>query len=184
MPRADHLDNPHGDFVDGRNRDVSQDSAEHDYPILAGEHATRAVLDALGEGLSIVDEKQQFLFVNPAGERLFGTERGRLNGRNLTEFIPPEGLDVIREQLSVRALEAPLLCGLLEFESRVDSLSLQAFDSYLGFRERLYDIKANSLRRRSERIVEKLNERLFERQQPSEGDAEGSHENNERGDTR
>jgi hypothetical protein len=56
---------------------------------------------------------------------------------------------VVRAELGER-ISDPALCGsLLEFESRVDGLSLYAFDHYLACRERIYAIRAREAARRS-----------------------------------
>ena len=99
MPRTDE---PHREFTDGRPPDAERQSVERYHSVFSGEDTIRTVVDALGEGVSIVDEEQQFLFVNPRGECLFGLEGGGLIGRRLWEFVPPEGFDLIREQLSTR----------------------------------------------------------------------------------
>lgn len=74
---------------------------------------------------------------------------------------------VVREQLRAEKLESPLVVQLMLFESRIDELTLQAFDTYLGFREKIYEIRATELRKRSQRVLEKMNRRFDERAAPA-----------------
>lgn len=51
-----------------------------------------------GEGLGLVDPKERFTFVNPAGEAIFGVPPGTLVGRSLREFTTPDQFAWVREQ--------------------------------------------------------------------------------------
>jgi hypothetical protein len=100
--------------------------------------------------------------------------------RAVQEFRPEKAVGfvfalkpVVRKALNAQKLEPRYFEALLEFESRIDDLMLRAFEAYVISRERVYDIKANELRRRSERVIEKLNERLFARAQESDGSERG-----------
>ncbi len=93
--------------------------------------------------------------------------------RAVQTFKPSEALAfvfvikrVVREELGASRLDRVLLAELLVFESRVDELAKLAFDSYLGFREKIYEIRATELRSRSQRVLEKLNRRLDEKTRP------------------
>jgi hypothetical protein len=46
---------------------------------------------------------------------------------------------------------------LFDFETRVDRLSLMAFDTFMACREKLYEIRANELRNRTARLLRKTN---------------------------
>jgi PAS domain S-box-containing protein len=50
-----------------------------------------ALIRAINEGFSHVDEQETFLFVNPAAEKIFGVAEGTLVGRSLLEFLDPAG---------------------------------------------------------------------------------------------
>jgi hypothetical protein len=80
---------------------------------------------------------------------------------------------IVREELGAAAFAPGRVEALLAFEARVDALVLSAFDAYLASREKLYEIKATELRRRSERVIEKLNERLSTRDQERERSERG-----------
>lgn len=112
--------------------------------------------------------------------------------RAVQQFLPSTAVgfflhlkNVVRGQLKTSSLDADQLRDLLNFEARVDEVMLKAFDEYLGCREKLYEIKATELRRRSERVITKLNERILARHQ-SDGAEEhdSSHPNSERGGTK
>lgn len=80
---------------------------------------------------------------------------------------------VVRESVNVKKLETSQFEALLEFESRIDDLVLRGFEAYLTSREKVYEIKANELRRRSERIITALNERASARAQESNSSERG-----------
>lgn len=88
--------------------------------------------------------------------------------RAVQEFKPAQAVaflpllkDVVREEVGAARLEAAPLRALLAFESRVDQLTLLAFDTYSACRERVFEIRATELRSRSARVLERLNERLL-----------------------
>jgi hypothetical protein len=51
---------------------------------------------------------------------------------------------------------APEGGGLAAFESRVEALALLAFDRYVSFREKIFEIKANEVRKRTSILLERL----------------------------
>ena len=71
-------------------------------------------------------------------------------------FSPSEALSfipslkkIVREELSREIQERRLLEDLGEFESRIDRLTLLAFDSYMKCREKIYEIRLGELRKRA-----------------------------------
>lgn len=63
----------------------------------------------------------------------------------------------IREVLG-RELEGdPAIDDLFALETRIDALALQAFDIYVKCREQVYQLKANELRNRTVRLLERSN---------------------------
>ncbi|MBW2145835.1 MAG: RsbRD N-terminal domain-containing protein [Deltaproteobacteria bacterium] len=64
---------------------------------------------------------------------------------------------VIRDELGKEIKENRLFEKLVEFESRVDELALLSFDIYMKCREKLYEIRANEVRNRSFRLLERAN---------------------------
>ena len=47
----------------------------------------KKLVENLDEGITIVDEKENFIFANSFAEDLFGVEEGELIGRNMKEFV-------------------------------------------------------------------------------------------------
>ena len=61
----------------------------------------------------------------------------------------------IRENLKKELSDKNILKELLHFESKIDELTLIAFDVYLKCREKVYEIKANEERNRTFRAFER-----------------------------
>jgi len=59
------------------------------------ERRYRLLVENQGEGMTIVDQNQNFTFANPAADQLFGVETGKLVGRNLREFIDQQQFEQI-----------------------------------------------------------------------------------------
>jgi len=66
--------------------------------LLASKAKYRTLIEHQGEGVSIVDPSETFVFSNPAGNRIFGVHPGSLIGRNLREFVVAEPLDASLEE--------------------------------------------------------------------------------------
>jgi PAS domain S-box-containing protein len=54
------------------------------------EERYRSLVEALGEGIGIVDPNETFTFANPAAEVVFGVPPGGLAGRSLRDFLSEE----------------------------------------------------------------------------------------------
>jgi PAS domain S-box-containing protein len=65
----------------------------------------RNLVDNLGEGIGIVNVNEEFLFANSAAERIFGTGKGELIGKNLKEFLSDEHYINILNQTKIREKE-------------------------------------------------------------------------------
>ncbi|MGD8961442.1 MAG: RsbRD N-terminal domain-containing protein [Desulfobacterales bacterium] len=63
--------------------------------------------------------------------------------------------EVIRECLSDELQDAACLKELLAFESRIDQLSLMAFDLYMSCREKIYEIAAHETRNQTFRAFKR-----------------------------
>lgn len=59
------------------------------------EEKNTMVVTNLGEGIGIVNNKEEFIYVNSAAEAIFGVKPGTLVTRNLLEFVKPESFDEI-----------------------------------------------------------------------------------------
>jgi len=62
------------------------------------------LIENLGEGVSIVDLEERFIFSNPAMDQIFGVKIGELTGRRLHEFATPETMAEVRLQTERRRL--------------------------------------------------------------------------------
>ena len=66
------------------------------------EERYRTVIENVGEGISLVNTNEQFTFVNPAAEDIFGVPRYGLLGRSLHDFTAPDQFERIRAQTAKR----------------------------------------------------------------------------------
>jgi PAS domain S-box-containing protein len=60
------------------------------------------LIENQGEGIAMADLEENFIFTNPAAEKIFGVTKGGLVGRNLKEFATPEQFNSIQEQTKRR----------------------------------------------------------------------------------
>ncbi len=63
--------------------------------------------------------------------------------------------DVVRQALKKEGREREVWEDLLILESRIDKLALLVFDIHMQCREKIYDLRANELRNRTGRILER-----------------------------
>jgi len=85
----------------GVTRDITE-RKEAELALHETEEKNRLLIETMGEGMGVVDENENFVFVNPAAERTFGVERGGLVGRNLREFVDEETFKFITDQTNER----------------------------------------------------------------------------------
>jgi hypothetical protein len=129
-------------------------------------------------------KKQRNRFANPVGrtisegmealfeELLHGADPAKISNfldnimkiRAVQDLSPSKAVgfiphlkNVVREVLGDQIGQRRMFESLLEFESRVDDMTLLAFESYMKCREKLYEIKANELRRRTAGLLKKTN---------------------------
>ena len=84
--------------------------------------------------------------------------------RSVQDFSPSRAVAIvplvkkaIREEAKRNGIEfGPLIDEWFEFESRIDQLSLIAFESYSGFRDRVYEIRINEIRKERDRAIQLL----------------------------
>ncbi|MBF0557508.1 MAG: RsbRD N-terminal domain-containing protein [Nitrospirae bacterium] len=130
---------------------------------------------------SIFLQKQKDQFANPVGYTLAqGTEAildGLLSGadtesatpfidsimriRAVQEGAPSRALvfifllkGIIRELLGQSLLERHLAEEMALLESAIDALALRAFDSFVKYREKIYDLKANETKNMTYRLLQ------------------------------
>ncbi|MGD2270041.1 MAG: RsbRD N-terminal domain-containing protein [Desulfobacterales bacterium] len=63
--------------------------------------------------------------------------------------------NIIRENFATELKDSQTANELLQFESRIDAISLVAFDIYMGCREKIYDLKTNFQRNKVYRTFER-----------------------------
>jgi hypothetical protein len=119
----------------------------------------------------------------PAAEEL-------LKIRSVQTFTPGAALSFIFTLKEVVRAEAAGEGGcpeaeLVEFESRVDRLALELFEGFVHIRELIYEIRANDVRRMSQRLLDRMNLRPPEEGPPDGvGTERGGGEETEGGDDR
>ncbi|MCX7839689.1 MAG: diguanylate cyclase [Anaerolineae bacterium] len=62
------------------------------------EERYRLLVENQGEGVALVDAQENFVFVNPAAEQIFGVGTGELQGKNLRAFTTPAQFSTLQEQ--------------------------------------------------------------------------------------
>jgi len=68
----------------------------------ASEELYRMLIENQGLGVALVDEQENIIFANPETEKLFGVSEGGMVGRNLSEFLPPDQMQIVLEQTALR----------------------------------------------------------------------------------
>ena len=128
-------------------------------------------------------KNQRNRFLNPIGDELrrdtamiLDVLTGETNGEKLApaidsiilvravqDFSPAQAIavfyqlkDAVRAQVIPALKEAADFVELMEWERKVDQVALRAFDSYMAQRERVYEIKANALKRQSYLLLRKM----------------------------
>lgn len=103
-----------------------------------------------------VDSLFDALLKDAADEELAVILEDFIKIRAVQEFIPSDAIgfilylkQAVRKILEKDIESHQLNQELLEFEIRIDQLLLKAFDVYSQSREKLYEIRANELKRRS-----------------------------------
>lgn len=89
-------------ILQGVFRDISaRKNAEQ--ALFESEQRYRQLIENQGEGVTIVDPDENFIFANPAAEILFEVQPGGLINRNLREFMSPEQFEIIRLESQKRS---------------------------------------------------------------------------------
>lgn len=91
---------PQGDFLLTFEDITIQKEMEE--ALRKSEERYRTLVENLSEGVDIVDAEENFIFANPACERIFGVPPGGLKGRNLKEFTPPGFERTLEEETNRR----------------------------------------------------------------------------------
>lgn len=116
---------------------------------------------AMSEGMQdVFDEFLQ----NPDSEKIFPILNDIIKIKAVQNFSPSKALSflfllkkVIREEADSEIRKRQLSDELTEFEAQIDKLILLSFDIYMKCRERIYEIKADEVRRMTFRLLQKAN---------------------------
>ncbi len=82
-------------------RDITQRKGAEE-ALRQSEEKYRRFVQNMAEGLTITDGNENFIFANPAADKIFGVPEGALIGRNLDEFLEPAKREFIRHQTEER----------------------------------------------------------------------------------
>lgn len=96
------------------------------------EEQYRTLVENLSEGVDIVDAQNNFLFANPALERIFGVPPGGIVGRNLWEFLAPESEKVLEEENAKRkrGIQSKYQCRIRRENGELRDLEVSAVPRY------------------------------------------------------
>ena len=141
-------------------------------------------LDTYSDKASAAFKREKDPFANPVGHALRvglsavvealvdGKEPGEIcphldeiiQMRAIQEFAPSEALgfvfllkNAIRAELGKTVGEPSVAAELVELERRIDRIGLLAFNTYLGNREKVYQLRNNEMKRSVSKIVERMN---------------------------
>lgn len=84
--------------------------------------------------------------------------------RAIQDFTPSKAMSfvfllkkVVREELAKEIRQNQVSDALLEFESKIDDLALLSFDKYIKYRELIYKLKTDELKRMTFTLLKKAN---------------------------
>jgi uncharacterized membrane protein YheB (UPF0754 family) len=144
-----------------------------------------AILDTYPSDTSGFLKSQKNPFLNPVGSTIFqgidnlynellnesGGDRvtqfldNIVRIRAVQDFTPSQGVifilllkKAIREEIKEELAAQNLYSDLLEFELKIDDMSLLAFDIFMKCREKIYQLKANELQKWTFRRLKKADE--------------------------
>jgi len=66
------------------------------------EEKYRTLIENMGEGITITDEEEKFIFVNPAAEKIFGVMQGELEREGINLFFPGEKFNEVKKRTNER----------------------------------------------------------------------------------
>ena len=84
-------------YIVGTIRDVTEQQRNEE-EIREQKNLLDEVFNNIQEGIGIVNEKEQIIFCNPAFEKIFEQDSGKLIGRSLFDLFPSEANEIIRKQ--------------------------------------------------------------------------------------
>ncbi len=82
------------------------------------------LIENLNEGICIIDLKDRFKFSNPAAEKIFGVNIGKLNTYRITDFIIPHSMSVYKDQKEKIKPNKPNTCEIEILNSKQEKRSI------------------------------------------------------------
>ena len=89
---------------------------------------------------------------------------GVIKIRAVQEFCPSQAVsfvlllkDAIRAELGRDVHRSQLASELAKLEQQIDQIALCSFDTYMRYREQVYELRANEAKRSVSRIMERMN---------------------------
>ena len=86
--------------------------------------------------------------------------------RAIQEFTPSEAVsfvfllkEAVREECGEEGGDRDVSAELDEFDRQIDRIALSAFDRYVGYRQKVYELRINEVKRSVATIVERMNRR-------------------------
>lgn len=84
--------------------------------------------------------------------------------RAIQDFTPAKALTfifqlktIVRKELETELRQNQIYGAILEFESKIDDLALTAFDIYMKYREQIYELRTDELKRMTFNLLKKAN---------------------------
>ena len=84
-------------------RDISDRKSLQEEALKVSEEKNRTLIDNMGEGVGLLNDKEIFVFANPSAEKIFEVGKGELTGRSLNDFLLKENIELIKNETHIRS---------------------------------------------------------------------------------
>ncbi|UCH20581.1 MAG: RsbRD N-terminal domain-containing protein [Deltaproteobacteria bacterium] len=126
----------------------------------------------LSKGLAVLFDQ---LLTNPDSETVKRSLDPIIRIRAVQDYSPSQATafililkNIVRENIKNELQDSQTANELLQFESKIDALSLVAFDIYMACKEKIYDLKTNTERNKVYKAFERAG-LLTETSEPDPG---------------
>ena len=109
-------------------------------------------IEAAFDGVRSADEIESF---TPALEAIVKIRAVQDFGASQAVSFVFQLKRAIREELAPQIASGAVTDGILELESRIDAVAGRCFDLYMSAREKIYELRANELRRETYFLLER-----------------------------